>query len=80
MKAFYLEAVATQPGRAAPSGEALNRWLFHQTTLGDVIYKVRDRVSASDDRRVNWMRGALVPAVLAERPGDQETNAAMTSA
>jgi len=38
--------------------------------LGDLeqsFCKVRDRVTASDDPRVNWMRRALVPAALADR-------------
>ena len=38
--------------------------------MGDLeqsFCKVRDRVTASDDPRVNWMRRALVPAALADR-------------
>ena len=67
LKAFYFEAVAAQPGRATASSGELNRWLFHETTLGDLLYRVRDRLAAVEDRRVNWMQGVIVPAAFRER-------------
>lgn len=47
LKAFYREArVAQHPG---DDGQRVETWFWHETAMGDLIRRVRDRVKASDD-------------------------------
>jgi hypothetical protein len=62
VKAYYFEAAAAQPGRAAPTSDELARWLFTETTLGEVLFRMRERFAASDDEAELRLRGAIVPA------------------
>ena len=75
LKAYYLEAAAAQPGMAAPSGVRLTRWLFHETSLGQVLYDIRDRLAAEAAATVRSEQAppgpppvALVPNRFRERP------------
>jgi len=67
IKAFYQEAATAQPGRNATSG-ALNDWLYKGTTLGEVLYDLRDRLAASEDPREKLSAGGLIPLTYAQRP------------
>lgn len=60
LKAYYFEAAGAQPGRAAGADE-LGRWLFGETQLGDVLFRLRAEVRASDDAAERRLQGALVP-------------------
>ncbi len=62
VKAYYFEAAAAQPGRAAPTSDELARWLFTETTLGEVLFRMRERFAASDDEAEQRLQGAIVPA------------------
>ncbi len=72
LKTLYLEAAAAQPGKGRPEAHELNRWLYHETRLGDVLYRIRDRLAAvaqaapSDAPRLPPV--ALIPNVYRERP------------
>jgi hypothetical protein len=70
LKAYYFEAAEAQPGRLASPVE-LNRWLFGETNLGDLLYRVRDRVVAlgETDETIRPIGGGLVPGAFAQRPG-----------
>ena len=69
LKAFYYEAATAQPGRGSPGPLELDRWLFHETVLGDVIYRIRDRLAASSDERARQLPIFLVPTAFTHRPG-----------
>jgi len=66
LKAYYLEAVAAQPGASA---EHCARWLWRETVLGEAILALRGRMRGSHDPRTREQAEALVPRrVLAELP------------
>ena len=67
IKAFYLEAATAQPGRNATS-EALNDWLYKETTLGELLYDLRDKLAASEEPRDKGTAGGLIPLTYAQRP------------
>lgn len=62
-KAFYLEAATATPSRVPPSGETLARWLYTETVLGGVLFRVRERLAASDDVTEQRAQGGIVPGV-----------------
>ena len=68
LKSFYFEAASTQPGGRETSSAGLNRWLYHDTRLGEALYDIRDRfaaLAAADPQR----RGpAVIPNVFRMRP------------
>ncbi len=68
LKAFYQEAATAQPGKASTS-VALNDWLYKETTLGDVLYDLRDKLAASEDPREKASAGGFIPIIYAQRPG-----------
>lgn len=61
LKAFYFEAATAQPGAAAPSSRTLSRWLFAETTLGDVLFRVIDRLGESEDQREQRTAFGIIP-------------------
>ncbi|MEE8422075.1 MAG: hypothetical protein V3S31_04785 [Dehalococcoidia bacterium] len=61
VKAYYFEAAAAQPARVAPTSDELARWLFTETVLGDVLFRLRERFAASDDQAERWLQGVIVP-------------------
>ena len=67
IKAFYLEAATAQPGRSATSAD-LNDWLYKETTLGGLLYDLRDKLAASEDPREKGTAGVLIPLTYAQRP------------
>ena len=67
LKAFYMEAATAQPG-ASPVGTEINDWLYHETTFGDLLYRVRDRLAASEDPREKAVAGGVIPFLYAQRP------------
>ncbi len=61
LKAFYSEAVTSQPG-SSPTGDELGRWLHADTVLGDVLFRMIDRYRAAKDPPAQRLQGLLVPA------------------
>ena len=70
LKAFYYEAAAAQPGRASPSATELSDWLFGDTVFGDVLYRLRDRLAASDDPREKVAVAGIIPFAYLQRPSN----------
>ena len=62
-----MEAATAQPG-VAPAGTAINEWLFRETTFGDVLYRVRDRLTASENPSEKAVAGGVIPFLYAQRP------------
>ncbi len=67
LKAYYFEAATAQPGRSSPTGTELNDWLFGETAFGDVLYRLRDRLAASEDSREKAVIGGIIPFAYAQR-------------
>ncbi|MEO6043462.1 MAG: hypothetical protein ABIQ47_06035 [Tepidiformaceae bacterium] len=68
LKAFYFEAAAAQPASRPPSTADLNRWLFGQTALGEVLYAARDVLLASPEADAKLPGRFLVPNLYATKP------------
>ena len=60
----YTEAATAQPSRTPPSGKELARWLYTETTLGEVLFRVRARLAASDDAAEQRAQGRMVPGAF----------------
>jgi cytochrome P450 len=63
-KAFYLEAAAARPSRVDPSSQDMARWVYTETTLGGVLYRVRARLASSTDPAEQRAQGGIVPGVF----------------
>ncbi len=61
LRSFYHEAIAAQPGSAAPNHDALNDWIFGGTALGDTLLAVADRLTQEDTPMASLVRGLLIP-------------------
>ena len=60
-KAFFTEAATAQPSLTPPGAEELLRWLYWETALGDVLYRVRDRLAASEDPVEHRAQRGILP-------------------
>jgi hypothetical protein len=61
LRTFYHEAIAAQPGSAAPNHDAINDWIFGGTALGDTLQAVADRLTQADDPMASLVRGLVIP-------------------
>ncbi|HLF77550.1 MAG TPA: hypothetical protein VJB57_08660 [Dehalococcoidia bacterium] len=73
LKTLYLEASAAQPGKAAPGPTELNRWLYHETRFGDLLYEMRDRLAREAEAAATPAQPgrppvAIIPNAFRDRP------------
>jgi hypothetical protein len=70
LKSFYLEAASLQPGASTATAAELNRWLYHDTWLGQALYELRDRLAREAEEQNDPARGQvrLIPVVFQQRP------------
>jgi hypothetical protein len=61
LRTFYHEAIAAQPGAAAPNHDALNDWIFGGTALGDTLQAVADRLTQENTPMASLVRGLVIP-------------------
>ena len=63
LRTFHHEAIAAQPGAVEPDHQALTKWIFDETVLGEVLTAVADRLTevAEDDPMARLVRGLLIP-------------------
>ena len=61
MRTFYHEAIAAQPGDAAPNHDALNAWIFGGTALGDALQMIAEHLTADGSPYALLVRGLLIP-------------------
>jgi hypothetical protein len=65
LKAFYSEAAAARPGA---SSEDMADWLWQETALGRLMFKLADTLKASPDEYLNYMAArSMVPRAQAEK-------------
>lgn len=65
LKAFYSEAAAARPG--ASSGEMAD-WLWQETALGRLMFKLADTLAASGDEHLGYLaQRSMVPRAQAEK-------------
>jgi len=64
LKAYYFEAVTTQPGQESPSSEVLSHWFYDETVAGKLLFSLRDTIKKSGDGLMKIVGNMLiVPAV-----------------
>lgn len=66
LRAFYAEATAAQPGGGYPNPVEFARWFLTGTRIGDVLYRVRDRLVAQEDPRLRGLAFVLIPRAFGE--------------
>jgi hypothetical protein len=59
LKAYYIEAVTSQPGQPTDS-TALADWFWSRTTAAQIINEVRKRCIQDDDERIKRIGGSLL--------------------
>jgi len=59
LKAYYIEAVTSQPGQPTDSG-ALADWFWSRTTAAQIINEIRKRCMKDDDEHLKRIGGALL--------------------
>jgi hypothetical protein len=60
LKAYYFEAVTSQPGRETPSSDALNDWFYEETAAGKVLYALRDLSKKSSQGLMKVLGNVLI--------------------
>lgn len=61
LRTFYHEAVAAQPGPAAPNHDALTEWIFGGTALGETLQAIAEHLTEDDSPFATLVRGLLIP-------------------
>jgi hypothetical protein len=61
LRTFYHEAMAAQPGTAAPNHDALNNWIFGGTALGDALQAIAEHLTEHNSTTSLLVRGLLIP-------------------
>ncbi len=61
LRTHYHEAIAAQPGSGSPNHEALNKWIFGGTALGDSLLAAADQLTEIDSGMAKLVRGLLIP-------------------
>jgi hypothetical protein len=75
LKTLYLEAASAQPAKQAPGPSELNRWLYHETRLGGLLYEIRDRLAREAEQAGTTNPPgrpppvAVIPNAFRDRPG-----------
>ncbi len=60
LKAYYFEAVASQPGGESASSDALNDWFYEETVAGKVLYALRDLSKKSSQGLMKVLGNVLI--------------------
>ena len=60
-KAYYMEAANQQPYSTPPGGVRMWTWIYHETRLGEVFYKLRDRLASEYADRTTANGGKRPP-------------------
>lgn len=70
IKSYYVEGVTSQPGQEGLSSEALKEWFWDQTTAGEVLLKLVQVCSVSDNEMIR-MTGqyAIAPMDVVMKSG-----------
>jgi len=67
LKAYYLEAVAVQPG--ARAAQAAREWFWRETAAGQAFFQLRDACLQQMDEAVKGFGArSLIPLAIAPRP------------
>lgn len=68
LKAYYVEAITSQPGQAELSSKVLQNWFWDETIAGKVILDLKKVLQASPDKLTKMFGGYfIVPGEIARR-------------
>ncbi|MBI4763379.1 MAG: hypothetical protein HY787_02070 [Deltaproteobacteria bacterium] len=71
LKAFYFEAVTSQPGQESPSGEVLSNWFYDETVAGKVLFTLRDLFKSQSGLMKILGTILIIPAAQINRRKEQ---------
>jgi hypothetical protein len=60
VKAYYFEAMTSQPGQESPSNEVLSDWFYDETVAGKVMFALREMGKKSDDGLMKIIGNVLI--------------------
>lgn len=60
VKAYYFEAITSQPGQESPSNKVLSDWFYDETIAGKVMFTLRDQGKKSNDGLMKILGSVLV--------------------
>jgi hypothetical protein len=70
LKAYYIEAITSQPGQEEASSQTLQDWFWDETKAGEVLLELRKVCETSDDKMLNMIGSHfIVPGSVARRKG-----------
>ncbi len=61
LRTFYHEALAAQPGPAAPNHDALTTWIFAETALGETLQAIAQHLTDDGNPLGLMVRGFMIP-------------------
>jgi hypothetical protein len=67
LKAYYIEAITTQPGQERASGQKLQDWFWDETKAGEVLLELMQACKASPDKLMNTVGHFIVPGNVVRR-------------
>ncbi|OGP52115.1 MAG: hypothetical protein A2Y79_12510 [Deltaproteobacteria bacterium RBG_13_43_22] len=71
LKAFYFEAITSQPGQESPSSETLSNWFYDETVAGKVLFNLRDLFKNREGLMKILGNILIVPAAQINRRKEQ---------
>jgi hypothetical protein len=60
LKAYYFEAITTQPGQESVSSRVLSNWFYQETVAGKVLFALSESCKNSEDRRMKFICNLLI--------------------
>ncbi len=60
LKAYYFEAITSQPGQESASSRVLSDWFYQETIAGKVLFALRDTCRNSADRQMKFVCNLLI--------------------
>jgi len=60
LKAYYFEAITTQPGQESASSRVLSGWFYQETVAGKVLFALSESCKNSEDRLMKFICNLLI--------------------
>jgi hypothetical protein len=60
LKAYYFEAITTQPGQESASSRVLSDWFYQETVAGKVLFALSESCKNSEDRLMKFICNLLI--------------------
>jgi len=60
LKAYYFEAITTQPGQESASSRVLSDWFYQETVAGKVLFALSESCKNSEERLMKFICNLLI--------------------